>query len=586
MNFYSKEIIFIHFRYSPTGLPIKPRCKHNKKQIFQCLNLTSNDIFNFHSNFYHSKKKTDQDNYILQYCKTISPKRKRPKDNTRTKKLMSVQYFIRKHKSREKVQVCRQAFLDILRIKPSRLKGVLTRNWQSGCVAQEKRGGDRKEFEFRARKEAVIKFIQKFEPLELHHIRGKIKHRIYLDASLNITKMFKMYNDQSGPGMSVTHSFFRKVFNRNFNIGFGTPRKDVCSTCLQLQEQIKHEKCTAKKQKLMIDLRIHKLRAKAFFEKLREERDDLITVSFDCQKNLPLPKVPDQSTYYSRQLYLYNFTVVIGSSHSKLQQENVKAYVWTEDVTSKSANEICSALLHCLNSINIENINTVRLMADGCGGQNKNSFLISMASKWLQEAPLSLKTVEIIFPVTGHSFLPADRVFALTEMQIRKLETIVEPIEYINLIGTHATVHKLGSEVPVFDFRAAVGEVVKPTNKWHFQITKIKRVILRRGKRTHNVMARGEISYKSDTGVSKPILRPTKTFAQMNPEEVKLGIVVSELKLTDVQKLLNKHYGSDWEKLELLQFYKNVLARDHRYLDIRENDECHENEIEEILDFV
>lgn len=74
-------------------------------------------------------------------------------------------------------------------------------------------------------------------------------------------------------------------------------------------------------------------------------------------------------------------------------------------------------------------------MADGCGGQNKNSFLIGMASKWLSEAPSTLKTIEIIFPVTGHSFLPADRVFAMTEKQIRKLESIVEPREYEEIIA-------------------------------------------------------------------------------------------------------------------------------------------------------
>ncbi|KAJ8720690.1 hypothetical protein PYW08_006155 [Mythimna loreyi] len=178
------------------------------------------------------------------------------------------------------------------------------------------------------------------------------------------------------------------------------------------------------------------------------------------------------------------------------------AYIWTEDVTSKSSNEICSALFHCLNSIDTENINTIRLMADGCGGQNKNSFLISMASKWLGEAPPTLKTIEIIFPVTGHSFLPADRIFALTEVQIRKLETIVDPKEYEAIIAAHATVNKLGTEVPVYDYRSAVGETVNPANKWHFQISKVKRVILRRGKRTRNILARGELSYQSDTGVA------------------------------------------------------------------------------------
>ncbi|CAF4945803.1 unnamed protein product [Pieris macdunnoughi] len=128
-------------------------------------------------------------------------------------------------------------------------------------------------------------------------------------------------------------------------------------------------------------------------------------------------------------------------------------------------------------------------MSDGCVGQNKKSP--------------TLKTVEIIFPVTGHSYMPADRVFGLTETKIRKLETIVDPKEYEEIMAEHAMVYKLGTEVPVYDYRTAVGEVVKPTNEWHFQITKIKRVILRRGKRTHKILTRGEISYQSDTGSSE-----------------------------------------------------------------------------------
>lgn len=326
------------------GLPVVPACNHNHKQKYQCRNLSSNDMFNFHRNFYYTKNKIDQDNFILKHCKTSQAQRKRPRDNSRVSKRMSVQYYVRKHQTGALVNVCKKVFLCILRIRPTRLRGVLARHHESGLMALEGWVGDRKEFEFRARKEAVQKFIQVFRPLEVHYTRGKDSKRVYFDPSLNITKLFQLYNDQASPGMSVTHAFFRKIFTRCFNIGFGTPRQDVCSTCLQLTEQIKHVNIAAEKQTLMTTLRIHKLCAKAFFAKLRKERDDMIMLSFDCQKNLPLPKVPDQATYYSRQLYLYNFTVAIGSSHSCLNKNNVMSYLWTENVTSKSANEICSAV--------------------------------------------------------------------------------------------------------------------------------------------------------------------------------------------------------------------------------------------------
>ena len=66
---------------------------------------------------------------------------------------------------------------------------------------------------------------------------------------------------------------------------------------------------------------VHKKRAKAFFSYLKDESPNVYIFSFDCQKNMPLPEIPDQSTYYSRQFYLYNFTIVAGSSKSQLNKE-------------------------------------------------------------------------------------------------------------------------------------------------------------------------------------------------------------------------------------------------------------------------
>lgn len=64
------------------------------------------------------------------------------------------------------------------------------------------------------------------------------------------------------------------------------------------------------------------------------------TFSFDCPKNQPLPKLPDQSTYYSRQFYIYNLTIVQGTSKDKLTKENVFSYVWGEEQYSIALHKI------------------------------------------------------------------------------------------------------------------------------------------------------------------------------------------------------------------------------------------------------
>lgn len=171
----------------------------------------------------------------------------------------------------------------------------------------------------------------------------------------------------------------------------------------------------------------------------------------------------------------------------------------------KWQNEICSCVFHCLNTLDYTNKSVVRLVADGCGGQNKNSMLIAMAMKWLTTAPSNIKSIEIIFPVTGHSFLPPDRVFALTEKKIKRKEVIIRPDEYVEVVSEHATIHRLTSEVPVLDWKEAVRENLKPTQTWHFQISKIKRICMDRN--NNKIKLRGEISYNNDLQVPKSVLK-------------------------------------------------------------------------------
>lgn len=121
-----------------------------------------------------------------------------------------------------------------------------------------------------------------------------------------------VYSSETGH-LAVKLSFFRKIFNTQYNVGFGTPRTDVCSTCLSLREKIKQEKDAGKKTELITEKRVHRPQYKAFYSKLKDTDNNTLILSFDCQKNLVLPKIPDQSTYYSRQFYFQNFTIGLRS---------------------------------------------------------------------------------------------------------------------------------------------------------------------------------------------------------------------------------------------------------------------------------
>lgn len=48
----------------------------------------------------------------------------------------------------------------------------------------------------------------------------------------------------------------------------------------------------------------------------------IVILSFDCKKDQPLPNLPDQSSYYSRQLYFNKVCFVKGHSTRNLSLQN------------------------------------------------------------------------------------------------------------------------------------------------------------------------------------------------------------------------------------------------------------------------
>lgn len=79
---------------------------------------------------------------------------------------------------------------------------------------------------------AVIEFIKKLNCSEPHYCRGS-SERCYLPAELSINKLWKIFNHQAKSSVKVKRSYFINIFNRKFNLGFGSPQTDVCSVCLQ-----------------------------------------------------------------------------------------------------------------------------------------------------------------------------------------------------------------------------------------------------------------------------------------------------------------------------------------------------------------
>nr|CAH7764947.1 unnamed protein product [Callosobruchus chinensis] len=229
-------------------------------------------------------------------------------------------------------------------------------------------------------------------------------------------------------------------------------------------------------------------------------------------------------------------------------------------VESHYCRSAVSSIYDTLQTTDLTNFSKIRLMSDGCAGQNKNSTLVAMLCKWLLNAPGNITEIEIVFPVTGHSFIPHDRVFGLSEKEIKRQEIILFPEEYQEIFSHYATVKNLGTDCPNLDWKAAKDKVLRLPGSWHFKLKQSKRIILKRSL-TNKVLVQGEMFYKSFTGAAQSICKRGKSIAEIQPDLIPKKNSLHPNKKNDVNALLSKHYGDDWRENNNLNldFYKYVL---------------------------
>nr|CAD7415046.1 unnamed protein product [Timema poppensis] len=92
-------------------------------------------------------------------------------------------------------------------------------------------------------------------------------------------------------------------------------------------------------------------------------------------------------------------------------------------------------------------LNAVTLQGELDVALNKNIAVIGMLAKWLwlsSDLSGNVQSVQITFPVVGHSFLPPDRVFGRIEKIVKKKDTIVQPEEYVEIFQKFGTVRSHG----------------------------------------------------------------------------------------------------------------------------------------------
>jgi hypothetical protein len=434
-------------------------CTHGEKGPCKASDLTPEDVSDFYNKIYKHKTAADQNCFIVKYMQVHEPKQHRPrKGNAQSRKV--VKYFIRK-KNGVILNICQKTFLSISRFSQKRVH-TLMKYVQTGDSPTEKRGGARIKPKDKETTSSIIDFIGSLTCTESHYGRKK-SIRSYLPSELSVRKLWRMWKETRKDKPVSSYSKFFHLFTTKFNLGFGNPKSDVCSFCDEKKVMIRASKDPREKCQLMAEYRLHKLRAKKFYELLKREEENVVKCSFDMQQNQPLPKLRVGEVFYARQIWVYNLTFVL---MEKIQDKsNTFVYTWTENQSPRGSNEITSALHHFLANLekkyenSAERSLTLKLFSDACSGQNKNTNVMMYLMNFVRNSRV-FKRVEHIFPIRGHSFMPPDRVFGRYEKVLRKIETISEPEEYHKIYSTAATVNVLGADWQIYDYMSASKQVI------------------------------------------------------------------------------------------------------------------------------
>lgn len=579
-------------------------CTHNTKKL-SCITFRPRHLKQFQENYYKKSEKIRQDNIIGSLIVTNSVKRRRPRPALLNKKqkpggkhAYNVSYFL-PVENNQKVPVCKKLFLAVTRIGRTRLATIIHKV-HSGQAIEDRRGGDRKSSKSVAKKNNVREFIKKLRGTESHYNRAKSK-RLYLSADLSVRKLHTVYNQQSNQELQVKPSMFRQIFVTEFNIGFKSPASDTCSTCCLLKEKIKNAASgSPEKQQLMVEKRVHSLRAKAFYTHLKDDVPNSISYCFDLQQIQPLPKCPIQEAYYSRQINFYNLCI------TDLATKYPQFYTWTEDQAGKGSVEVSSALFAHLKTADFEGKNILRLFCDGCVSQNKNNIVLRTLIHFLQTTEVTITKIIVIFPVRGHSFLPADRVFGRAEKVLRKKSIIISKDEYYQCYSSIGKINILGEDWALLDTKS-LSQYYKNIDN----ISELKRIVIkvkeeedfsekeknvkkmkntgttRRQNSDKVIIVKGMMNYRFESEREKFISLRKKgniNLKNIHLQNLPLGHKITPEKKNDVDKLLKKMFGDSWARDSndaRLDWFKCVLfdtPTDEQEVEDEETCDCLENE--------
>lgn len=431
-----------------------------------CRILSLNTVHELHKTFYKLNY-NEQQLFLLKYIHIREMKRRRKgKTDATSLKLAGYDFNINNK------PVCRKTLLNVFSITIKRVR-VLQNKLKDGEVApRDKRGIhlNRRHATNKNTRDLIREHVKSFPLIENHYSRN-VSAKKCLSIDLSVRKMHRLYIEKY-PQNSATYSMYRKIFNRDFNLRFGSPRSDTCKLCDQLYAKLVLAATDNERKEIESQSLQHHMKADAAYKQLAEDgsNPNYITLCVDLQQVLFTPTLRHSDIYYQRQYSNYNFAV------HNMSYNQPHMFLWHQTIAKRGSKEIGSCILNYITTtfkkLGPTEERKLVIWCDRCVGQNNNKTILCLYMYLIRSGYFT--EVHQKFMITGHSFLPCDRDFALIERQRKKMTAIVPgDLKYIIAASKLKSPYFLVTDMNQEDFKdldVITNELFLPCRK--FQITK------------------------------------------------------------------------------------------------------------------
>lgn len=402
-----------------------------------CFDLVGHaNIESIFRDFWASGSWNTQTAYIQKQTTTVAVKRRRT-NNVENQKGCTRYYHVTVDDT--DITVCKTAFANIHGISRQRLDRAQKNKTSSGVLIPDRRGTTGSHGKILAeRREKAINHIQSFPTITSHYSRKSSPNARYLHTDV-VTKrqmydLYKVWLEENHPReVPCSWHYYDDILKSHFpHLKLYKPRQDTCKTCdiynvRSKDPTLTREEKTANERKHSLHLE----KAETGYNLpntllISNNSNTVMILCMDLQQALPTPKVSTGISFYKRKMWTYNFNI------HDYRRGKAHLFVWDEVTAKRGANEICSCINKFINTFVPPEVEKLFIFSDNCSGQNKNFILLMFYLSLIHTE--RFKEITHIYFIPGHTYMAADRDFAMIEKNMMRHSYIFTPDEHIEII--------------------------------------------------------------------------------------------------------------------------------------------------------